>query len=526
MSDLRDASILHLLRRRAHENPGGNAFHFHNRGDWTWALFWKEIESTARFLMNRGITPNESVLMRIPNSPEFLIVFFAIQRLRCIPVPLFPDTGEERTARIARICQGRVIATISLPGNRWDSDSPIGQLQLSPDIPQLPETRRDLPALPEPDDIAMIQFTSGSTGFPSGVRIRHRSLGINIRQMISAMEITTRDIFVNWLPVYHDMGLILMTLTPLILGCRLVFMPSGFRGIRRWFSLVEKFKATFIAAPDFVYRRAPTLIRNAESNDISSLRVALNAAEPVRTTTIQKFEGTFGLNQVMMPAYGLAEATVGVTCRQPGAPVKADSRGCVCVGKPFPGIRIRIRNADPAGVGEIQLRSPAATEGYCGDPDNSTDLFSSDGWLRTGDLGYLDGNGELFVVGRVKDSIRQEGRSMGTREVEECMDGLQFVRRSAALGIDRGGPEGEMVVICLEVRFPKGEAAIQGQAAVHAVRAFQDYFGFRPGRIVLLPPGAIPLTPNGKTRYSELKRLFLARRLPELLPRSHSQDTG
>lgn len=524
MVELQEAPILHLLKARAAENPEEIAFHCYNRGEWTWALFWKEIESTAGFLISNGIRPGDSVLMQIANSPEFLVVFFAIQRLGCVPVPLFPGTGKGRTARLARICQAQTTVSIHQQQEPGKPDFTIDRLRLLPEPHHSRAPRRNLPDLPGTDGFAMIQFTSGSTGFPSGVRIRHSSLGVNIRQMVEAMEITDRDVFVNWLPMYHDMGLILMTLVPLVLGCRLVFMPTGFRIIRRWLSLIEQFKATFIAAPDFVYRRIPALIRGSDPRDISSLRVALNAAEPVRASTIRNFEHAFGIHQVMMPAYGLAEATVGVCSRPPGAPIKLDSRGCVCVGKPFAGIGIRIRDADSTGTGEIQIRTPAATDGYCGDHEASAALFSKDGWIRTGDLGYLDDSNELFVVGRIKNAIRQEGRSMGAREVEECMDDLNFVRRSAAFGIDRGGPEGEMAVVCLETRLPAGNTASQSRAAISAVRVFQDYFGFRPGRIVLLPPGAIPLTSNGKVRYSELKRLYESRELPELRPRSPNSD--
>ncbi len=255
-------------------------------------------------------------------------------------------------------------------------------------------------------------------------------------------------------------------------------------------------------------------MRDSGSFDLSRLRVALNAAEPVRRQTLTEFERTFGLRGVMMPAYGLAEATVGVSMCKPGEPVRIDDRGFVSVGRPFPEVDVAILAdggmAGPEEVGEILVRSPANTRGYWRDPKATQDLLRDDGYLHTGDLGYLDANDELFVVGRRKSLIIQGGRNLAPREIEEAVDLLPFVRASAAVGVDRGGDEGEQAYLFVELRTHDRHGPSDfAELTVQVVDAVRSHLGLRPGRVYLVPAGAIPRTHNGKIRYKMLQDGYL-----------------
>jgi acyl-CoA synthetase (AMP-forming)/AMP-acid ligase II len=327
------------------------------------------------------------------------------------------------------------------------------------------------------------------------------------------MAITSADCFVSWLPVYHDMGLILMTMVPFFLGAKLVLLPTSLANARPWLSAIARHRGTLTAAPDFAYRLALRYVRDPSAYDLTSLRVALNAAEPVRPTTLAEFERTFGLHNVLIAGYGLAEATVGVCTWTPGTAPLVDARGVVSVGRAFHDIDIQIIDGDalvPAGgVGEIAIQSPANTRGYFSDAAETLSLFWRDTYIRTGDQGYLDGAGHLFVTGRLKNIIKHGGETVFPQEAEQIADRLPFVRRSAAVGIDSGGPEGEQLYVFAEVSKPAGldEDALC-DAAIAVVQAIHEQLGIRPARVYLLKPRGIPLTHNGKTRHAALRETY------------------
>jgi acyl-CoA synthetase (AMP-forming)/AMP-acid ligase II len=234
----------------------------------------------------------------------------------------------------------------------------------------------------------------------------------------------------------------------------------------------------------------------------------------VRARTIDEFERTFGLAPTMAPAYGLAEATVGVSMWPPGTPCKSDNRGIVSVGPPFPGVEVEIVRdgvaVGPGESGEIVVRSPAVTRGYYANPAATAELFHDEGEIRTGDLGYVDDEGNLYVLGRTKNIIIQSGRNIAPQEVEEAVDELAVVRRSAAVGIDRGRVEGEQIYVFAEVRSPEDlDPRTLSGSAIEVVKAVHARIGLRPGRVYLTRPNTIPTTHNGKVQHAQLKHLYL-----------------
>jgi acyl-CoA synthetase (AMP-forming)/AMP-acid ligase II len=345
--------------------------------------------------------------------------------------------------------------------------------------------------------------------------LSHRGLLTNIGQLIDGMTLSPADCFVSWLPVFHDMGLIFMTMVPFYLGAKLVLLPTALANARPWLSAIARHRGTVTAAPDFAYRLALRHVREPAAYDLSSLRVALNAAEPVRPNTLEAFERAFGLRNVLIAGYGLAEATVGVSTWTPGTAPLVDTRGVVGVGRPFSGIDIQIIEADAplsAGrIGEIVVRSPANTRGYYSDQAETTRLFWRDEYIRTGDLGYLDEAGCLFVTGRLKNIIKHGGATVFPQEPEQIADRLAPIRRSAAIGVDSGGPEGEQLYVFAELFKPGGYGEPEfHDAAVDVVQAIHAHLGIRPGRVYLLRPHSIPLTPNGKTRHAALRDSYLS----------------
>jgi acyl-CoA synthetase (AMP-forming)/AMP-acid ligase II len=364
-----------------------------------------------------------------------------------------------------------------------------------------------------PDDVAFLQYTSGSTGSPKGVMLTHRGLLINVGQLVEGMALTSSDCFVSWLPVFHDMGLILMTMVPFYLGAKLVLLPTALANPRPWLAAIASHRGTVTAAPDFAYRLVLRHVREPGTFDLSSLRVALNAAEPVRPATIDAFERAFGLRHVVIAGYGLAEATVGVSTWTPGTAPLIDQRGIVSVGRPFRDIDVQILEGDepvaPGQTGEIVVRSPANTRGYFSDAEESRRLFWRESYIRTGDQGYLDNGGHLFITGRLKNVIKHGGETIFPQEAEQIADGFGWVRRSAAVGIDLGGPEGEQLYVFAEVSRP-GSLDQSGlhEASIDIVQAIHAHLGIRPGRVYLLRPHAIPITPNGKTQHVALREQY------------------
>ncbi len=510
-------TLIEMLEARAKDTPSKVAFTWEGTA-WSFADLWQSVNRFGGHIRGAAVEPGDRVVLALPNGPEFFSAFYGTQRAGALAVPLFPGSGTARILAMANRCGARTIVVHSaeLASRREElaSSSQSGDIHMistSECSGAAPATQ--FPAV-APDDIAFIQYTSGSTGVPKGVMLSHRGLLINIRQLIEGMRITPDDRFVSWLPVFHDMGLILKTMVPFYLTAELHLLPTNLSNVGVWLDTIQRRKGTLTAAPDFAYRMCLRYVRNPGAYDLSSLRVALNAAEPVRLRTIQEFERNFGLRNVMIPGYGLAEATVGVCTWIPGTPVKADGRGILSVGKPFRDIQIRIvTDGEPlaAGqVGEIMIQSPANTRGYFDSRDDTERLFWNESYIRTGDMGYLDEDGCLYVTGRAKNIIKHAGSTIFPQEVEEIVDRLPAVRRSAAVGIDRGGAEGEQVYVFAEMRKSKPPTEDELYACtLDTVQAVFKQLGARPGRIYFLKPHAIPLTHNGKIQYISLKDSYL-----------------
>jgi fatty-acyl-CoA synthase len=515
----RIASVVELIARGVRSHPGRPALIADGR-TWSYAELWEAARTAASGLQRAGVRPGDTVVLALPNEAGFFHAFFGTLIAGGVAVPVFPRSAPDRLAGLARLAgASALVASASLPadvlGPLMKLSAREGRACLT--VSDLGRAGTPKPAPDDPERPCYVQYTSGSTADPRGVVITHRSLLANIAQMIEAMDITRHDVFVSWLPTYHDMGLTLMALTPFSLGARLVLLPTDLRDVAGWLRAIETHRGTFTAGPDFAYRLCLRNVRHPGRFALSSLEVCMNAAEPVRAATLAGFEAAYGLRHVMMTGYGLAEATLSVTCTGRGQPVDVDERGLVCLGRPVPGTSVKIAGPGelPAGqAGEIVVAGPSTCTGYHRNPAASAALAWRDGYIRTGDLGYLDGAGRLYFVARQKDVIKIAGRSLYPQEVEALVDELPRVRFSAAVGIDRSDVPGEQLYVFAEVRDVENATPAELRAtAIEIVRAVHGALGVRPRRTILLRPRRIPLTSNGKLQRARLRDIFTDGRL-------------
>jgi acyl-CoA synthetase (AMP-forming)/AMP-acid ligase II len=291
-------TLIEMLAYRARVTPDTIAFAYAERAC-TFADLWRKVNQFGAYLHQNGINPGDRVVVALPNSHDFFFAFYGTQRMGGIAVPIFPGFDPAHMLAMVKLCEARALVVPAAMATA--SLEQLKQQAAKQALPVLavPERVDGTPAAPfptiRPDDIAFIQYTSGSTGDPKGVQLSHRNLLTNIRQLITGFHITDREIFVSWLPVYHDMGLILKTMVPFYLAAHVILLPTSLRHMHDWLEAIEQHRATFTAAPDFAYRLCLRRIQHPERYDLSSLRVALNAAEPVRSQTIRTFESAFVL---------------------------------------------------------------------------------------------------------------------------------------------------------------------------------------------------------------------------------------
>ena len=398
----------------------------------------------------------------------------------------------------------------------------------------------------DPDALALLQFTSGSTSEPKGVMLRHRNICHNLDGAWAAASMTPDDTVVSWLPLYHDMGLIGLLCVPMTGGCSLVQgAPQDFLARPlRWFRWLSEFGGTVTAGPNFSYALGARALRRAEEPlDLSQVQVLLSGAEPVDAEVFRNFldaAARFGMDaSCAFPAFGMAEICIAGTFPPRGrglrtdvvdrrsleadhraVPVGPGSTGAVelaLLGRPVDGLELRVvdvATGAPCGdrqVGELHLSGNSLTAGYYGQPAATAALLV-DGWLHTGDLAYVL-DGELVVCGRIKDVIIVGGRNVYPQDVEKAVGGVDGVRAGnvVAFGVD-GRHGAQHVVVVAEAVAPAGgapEVAVWAAALERAVvAAVTESVGVPPKEVVLVAPGTVPKTSSGKLQRSACRAQF------------------
>ena len=513
------STLTEVMTRRAAVSPDAPYFRLYGETV-TYGRLWSQSARYGAAMAAHGIKAGDKVCLIYPTSAEFFYSFFGALRIGAVPVPLYPTLGVEPTAAVFRNSEAVAVITIG-----WFRDGVDKSVALAPNVTQVLEpndldVEGTLPrvAPPAPDDLAFLQYTSGSTGQPRGVMLTHRNLVETCRFMAEAAGLTPEDRVVSWLPLYHDMGLIGLSFTPPLMAAPVWLLPPDLRNPRQWLELITEVRATFTVSPDFGYRNCVRNIRETSDLDLTSLKAALSGAEPVRLSTIQSFETHFGVKDVIAPCYGLAEATLAVTVHPRATPIRVDASGrFVSSGVPCRGVSVRIvPRADegpavelPAGVeGEIQVKSPGVMKGYYNDPEATARVLSADGWLRTGDLGFIDGEGLLYVTGRIKDVMILGGENVIPVDVEEVVDAVPGVRYAAAVGVESDRTGTQRMHVVAEVRDESASPETYHALVREIVHRIHAARGHRPARVLLVKAGTIPKTSSGKIQRSRLGRMI------------------
>jgi acyl-CoA synthetase (AMP-forming)/AMP-acid ligase II len=503
-----------LLERRAAGDPDTPYFHLFDECV-TYGRLWRESARYAAGLAKAGVGREDKVCLIYPTCAEFFYTFVATLRLGAVPVPLYPTLGVEATANIFRDSEATVVATIGwfrkgVEESRAAAATVRHVLEpsdLEVDSPPPP------PPAARPEDLAFIQYTSGSTGHPRGVMLSHANVVRTVESMAEAAGLTREDVVVSWLPLYHDMGLIGCSFTPPTTGAPLYLLPPDLKNPRVWLELIGRVRATLTVSPDFGYRNCVRNIHDPTGLDLSSLKQALSGAEPVRLSTIQAFEAKFGVENLIAPCYGLAEATLAVAIWPRKTPLRLDASGkFLSVGRPCRGVSVRIMDGErvlAAGAeGEVCVKGPGVMQGYYNNPEATRRVLSPDGWLRTGDLGFLDAEGYLYISGRLKDLIIVGGENVVPSDIEEIVDHVPGVRYSAAVGVESARTGSQRLHVVAEVRDQGADAPVMSLLVREIVQRVHHGRGHRPARVLLVKPGTIPKTSSGKIQRSRLGEMI------------------
>ena len=572
-------TLIDVLRYRAQHDAERTHLHITEdsaSGDRTQTLTFADLyvaaQRCAAELARRGVPPGGRVSLMLPTSRAFFVSYAGILLAGAVPVPIYPpfraDRIEEYADRQAGILnnagvcmlltfrRAEAVAKLLKPRVR-SLDSVVDAEKLLDAADKAPPPAPGaLPAhlsgarVRKSSDIALLQYTSGSTGDPKGVTLTHANLLANIRSIGEAVQLTSDDVGISWLPLYHDMGLIGAWLTLLHFGTQLCVMsPLAFlTRPERWLWAFHKHRGTITAAPNFAYELCVRKIadKDIEGVDLSCWRAALNGAEPVNPETLVRFEQRFAKygfrREAQLPVYGLAEASLAVTfppldrgprvdlvdreifTAQGRAEPATDNPAAIAFvssGMPVP--RHEVKIVDDAGnelpdrtEGFLWFRGPSATEGYFNNPAATQSLFPAGAaahdefaWVNSGDRAYR-AEGEIFVTGRVKDIIIKGGRNLYPHEVEELAGRADGIRKGCivAFGLKDEASGTEKLVVVAETR--EADSARRSAIASAVTHEISAGLGLPPDRVELIPPGSIPKTSSGKLRREETRQLYVA----------------
>jgi acyl-CoA synthetase (AMP-forming)/AMP-acid ligase II len=478
------------------------------------------------------VKKGDTVAVILPTTPEFTDVFFAIIHLGAIPVPLYPpvrlgrlDEYFRRTGHMLQQSGTKILVTDQRAGKLMGSlvqkaARPIQIVRVDQLVNAVPVP----PSPPQSDDIAMVQFSSGTTGPPKPVALTHGQVMANARVILD-IEPEDDDFCpagVTWLPLYHDMGLI-GCIFPAILypGSLTLIPPEAFLADPAiWLRTLSRYRGVISPAPNFAYALCTERIHDDDIQDVdlSGWRFALNGAEATSPDTMRAFIDRFqpfGLRpEALTPVYGLSEAALAVTFGVPHSPFSSerfsrsdlqegvavpcdDGMELASVGRALRGFNVEIRHDEATlnhgQVGRIWVKGPSIMERYL---DGSPPPKRGE-WLDTGDLGFIH-NGELYITGRAKDVLVIRGRNHDPTTVETAIDGLAGVRTGCSAAVADVSDQGEHVFLFVETREPSPP-----DLEKRIIEKTRGATGITPDTVVLLAPGTLPRTSSGKIRRSE-----------------------
>ncbi len=506
---------------------------------------FERARATAAALVERGVRPGDRVAIVLPTGPWFMDAFFGALLAGAVAVPLYPpvrlgrlDEYHAQTAARLAAAGARVVLTDArvrrLLGIAIERARPdLGCVAVA----DLRAARATLPSV-SADDLALVQFSSGTTVDPKPVALTHANLIAQCAALETTFPTGARNVGVSWLPLYHDMGLVGALLSAVHHPGTLVLIPPEVFLARPalWLRAIARHRATISPAPNFAFGLCVRRVRDEELEgvDLSSWRLATNGAEPISAAVVARFAARFarfGLDpRALTPVYGLAEACLAVTFTEGGRGVRTiavdpiavardglvreGARSIVSVGRPVAGVEVEVRDdrgevVDEGRVGRIHVRGPSVMVGYLNRAE-ATARTLRDGWLDTGDLGFVSDSGagsELFVCGRAKDVIIVRGANHAPQELEDALDGLDGARPGCAIAVGWTPPHGDGEEVLLFVEHAS-DAEPAPDLAARASEAVLARTGLAP-TVHVVAPGTLPRTSSGKLRRGEALRRFL-----------------
>ncbi|WP_166360185.1 non-ribosomal peptide synthase/polyketide synthase [Pseudomonas akapageensis] len=551
-----DSTFVERLQRLAERQPTRTALRLLVDGDDNWqTCSFAQLDVRARTVgaaLQGSAGAGERAVLLFPSGLDYVAAFFGCLYAGCVAVPAYPPESLkpqhlERLLAIISDAEPRFILTDSalLPGlQALQRDQPaLAGLELIA-VDVLDPALAGLWQRPgiRPEDLAFLQYTSGSTSTPKGVMVGHDNLIANERAIRSGFGIHDSDVIVSWLPLYHDMGLIGSLLQGIYSGIEVVLMsPRHFlERPLRWLDAVSRFGGSVSGGPDFAFRLCTERVRDSAlaGLDLSGWRLAFSGSEPVRHDTLQAFCDKFvpyGFDpQALFPCYGLAEATLFVSAGVRGAGLRAENfvrddlaqgravaaeQGDCLIGCGGPVAEHEVRIAAPGSlaaladgqVGEICFAGPSVTHGYWRNPEATAAAFVADGgqtFLRTGDLGFVH-DGTLFISGRSKDLIIIRGHNIYPQDIEKNLeDEIDLLRkgRVAAFPVQIDGRESIGVAVEVSRSVQK---LVPPSALFASIRECVALAHQEPASVILLlQPGTLPKTTSGKVQRSTCRRLW------------------
>ncbi len=539
-----DATLHSLLMRAADQNESNTGYRYLDRREReTFRTYPDVVDRAGRIasgLSRRGVRPGDTVAIVLPTTPDFTDVFFACSFIGAIPVPLYPpvrlgrlDEYFVRTARMLKVADAAILVTDRRAGKLMGSV--VAKFMPRAGVERVDSLVEEPPSTanpPTPDDIAMVQFSSGTTGHPKPVALTHRQVLANADAILDIVpeDSTVKPSGVSWLPLYHDMGLIGCVM-PAVLHCAELTLipPEAFLAKPSiWLRAIGRYGALISPAPNFAYALATERIVDEELDgvDLSCWKYALNGAEPVNAATMRAFTDRFsawGLcPEALNPVYGLSEASLAVTFADGQRPFRSvvfdrDALGAgraeasesgvelVSVGRPIRGFDVRIRDESGEAVadgcvGNIWVRGPSVMERYL---DNSPPPKDGE-WLDTGDCGFLFSS-ELYITGRRKDVIVVRGQNHSPQSIELAVDDVNGVRTGCSAAVSSLDADGERVLVFVETR-----ANAAADLAEQCRLAILSSSGINPDLVVPVSAGTLPRTSSGKIRRRETLRRWNA----------------
>jgi len=535
---------------------GKRGLNFHDaRGSLTRAYPYSELRAealiAARRLVTLGIKPGDRVALVAETGAEFASAFFGAVYAGAWPVPLpLPTSFGGRDAYVDQLgiqLKSSDPALFLYPPELADFCKLAGeqagiQSQGWDSLEGVDVATGDLPSA-QPDDIAYLQYSSGSTRFPHGVAVTHRALLDNLHSHGFGLEVFPADRVISWLPWYHDMGLVGCLLSPIAMQMSVDYLKTEDFARRplAWLDMITRNPGNSVSySPTFGYdicsRRMSSQTRAEDRFDLSRWRIAGNGADMIRPDVMQAFVDCFDAAgfkaSAFCPSYGLAEATLAVSLMPPGEGIRLELveenelsgcapdgedrprryRAVVNCGKPVAGMEIEIRGAageqlPDRGIGKVYVRGGSVMHSYFRDEESTKACLSDDGWLDTGDMGYLS-SGYIFIVGRAKDMIIINGRNHWPQDIEWAVEQLPGFKSGDIAAFAITGPSGEETpAVLVHCRISGNEE--RGRLRDEIRERVRAITGITPV-VELVPPRTLPRTSSGKLSRTKARNLYLS----------------